>query len=694
MIGSGICRFVRPMPARAARSLRRSGLLALAVACLGLVHLGSAPAEAPAGGEVPEEFPPPSPQVFLSHAALPARAEGTLLVILEVADNFHIQINDFLEVRVADDAPITVGAWTATRLAKWHTDDVLKGKTALRVPFTVKADAQPGLAAIPVFVGYQGCVEDPIYACFPPDEAELRAQLEVLPVGGAARGANQEAFLAHGIALEEIQPPGEDVIAVPPAGGVTAAGGANPGAVVPVTDSGATATAPPVAVDASPESAPAQGAPSLAGRLEGALAKGSLLAFVLVFFGGILTSFTPCVYPMIPITISFVGGRARNRAHGFALSLFFVLGIAIMYSSLGLIAASTGSIFGSAMQSTALLVVVAAIFAAMGASMLGAFDLALPASMQGKMTSGAQRGGVLGAILMGMVTGLVASPCVGPVLVVLLTFVAKTGNLLFGFWLLFTFACGLGLLFLVLGTFASAINALPGAGSWMETVKHVFGVILIAMAIYYVRTIIGPQATRFAYGVYLVAVGVYTGALTPLAVGVGGRAHFRKALAMLLFLSGALLFLIWLAVAIGAPALLFGGAASHAAVAPGAVGATGPARVHAGPAWRVNDEAAIAEARAAGRPVMIDFYADWCAACVELDEKTWVDPAIITESQRFVAIKMDFTKRGEFMKTMQAHYEVRGMPTVIFFDGRGGEQTRFFGFKDADDVLQLMQGVK
>jgi thiol:disulfide interchange protein DsbD len=653
MTCSWIRRFTGPTAARAVRYPWGAVLLALTIAGLGLVHLGSAPGDAATGGEVPDAFPTPSPQVFLSHVALPAGAAGTLLVTLDVADNFHIQINDFLEVRVADDAPITVGAWTATRLAKWQTDDALKGKTALRVPFTVKADAQPGPAAIPVFVGYQGCVEDPIYACFPPDEAELHAQLEVLPPGGAARGANADVFRAHGIGFEETLPPGEDLIA-----------------------------------------APADGGRSLADRLAGALAKGSLLAFLLVFVGGILTSFTPCVYPMIPITISFVGGRARNRAHGFVLSLFFVLGIAIMYSSLGLIAASTGSIFGSAMQSAPLLVIVAAIFAAMGASMLGAFDLALPAGMQGKMTSGAQRGGVMGAILMGMVTGLVASPCVGPVLVVLLTFVAKTGNLLFGFWLLFTFACGLGLLFLVLGTFASAINALPGAGSWMDTVKHVFGVILIAMAIYYVRMIIGPQATRFAYGVYLVVVGVYTGALTPLADGVAGRAHFRKALAMLLFLSGALLFLIWLAVAIGAPALLFGGAASHAAVTPGAAGVISSVRAHTGPAWRVNDEAALAEARTSGAPVMIDFYADWCAACVELDEKTWIDPALIAESQRFVAIKMDFTKRGEFMKTTQARYEVRGMPTVIFFDSRGVEQTRFFGFKRAADVLQLMQGVK
>jgi thiol:disulfide interchange protein DsbD len=335
--------------------------------------------------------------------------------------------------------------------------------------------------------------------------------------------------------------------------------------------------------------------------------------------------------------------------------------------------------------------VVAAIFAAMGASMLGAFDLALPASVQGKMTSGAQRGGVIGAILMGMVTGLVASPCVGPVLVVLLTFVAKTGNLLFGFWLLFTFACGLGLLFLVLGTFASAINALPGAGSWMDTVKHVFGVILIAMAIYYVRMIIGPQATRFAYGAFLLTVGVYSGALTPLAAGVGGRAHFRKALAVLLFLAGALLFLVWLALAIGAPALLLGGSPLQAAVTPGAAPAL---RAHAGPAWRVNDEAALAEARAQGKPAMMDFYADWCGACVELDEKTWIDPAIITESQRFTPIKMDFTKRGPFMKAATGRYAVKGMPTVIFFDSQGNEATRFAGFMPAAGVLQIMQSVK
>ncbi|MBM3318455.1 MAG: thioredoxin family protein, partial [Candidatus Eisenbacteria bacterium] len=403
----------------------------------------------------------------------------------------------------------------------------------------------------------------------------------------------------------------------------------------------------------------------------------------------ILTSFTPCVYPMIPITISFIGGRARNRAHGFVLSLFFVLGIAVMYSALGLVAASTGAIFGAALQSPAVLIAVAAIFAAMGASMLGAFDIALPAGLQGRMTGGAQRGGVIGAILMGMVTGLVASPCVGPVLVVLLTFVAKTGNLFFGFWLLFAFACGLGLLFLVLGTFAGAMQALPGAGGWMNTVKHAFGVILVALAIYYLRTLIGPQGMRFAFGVYLVFVGTYMGAVAPLPEGAGGRARFRQGLALLSLIAGAALFLIWLAGAAGAPALP-SGAAQPAAGEQGQAARA----AHPGPDWRVNDEAALGEAVAAGRPAVVDFYADWCAACVELDEKTWIDPAVIAESQRFMAVKMDFTRRGEFSRAATARYEVKGLPTVVFFDSRGREVHRFFGFKGPAEVLRIMRGVQ
>jgi thiol:disulfide interchange protein DsbD len=622
---------------------------ALAGAVAAFAGVGSSP------DELPAEFPKAAVRAYLSHEALPAGGSGTLLVVLDVAPDTHLQLNEFLEARLPEDAPLTLGPWETTRLETHGKDRVLKGRTALKVPFQVKPGATTGPVDMTLVFSYQGCVELPSYACYPPEEVELPLRLEVLAPGGAAREAHADIFREHGIAAT---------------------------AAVAVAPEGEASAAPSAATT------PASGQGDLASKLEGALAKRSLLAFLLVFLGGVLTSFTPCVYSMIPITISYIGGRARHRSHGFVLALFFVLGIAIMYSGLGLVAASTGSIFGAAMQSTTVMVVVAVIFAAMGASMLGAFDLTLPAGMQGRLTAGAQRGGVLGAVLMGMVTGLVASPCVGPVLVVLLTFVAKTGSLFLGFWLLFTFACGLGLLFLVLGTFAGAIRALPGAGAWMDTIKHVFGVVLIGMAIFYLRSVLGPGLTRLAFGVFLVFVGVTGGALTPLPESPGKGRLFGKALGVLLFLAGAVIFVAWLAGWLGLTA-----------PAPGGQPAGGAARAtvvatHPGPAWRVNDEAVLAEAKAAGRPAIQDFYADWCAACVELDEKTWSDPAVIAESQRFVALKMDFTRRDEFSKAATARYAVRGMPTVVFYDSQGNEAARFFGFRSPQEVLALMRTVK
>lgn len=615
--------------------------------------------------ELPVEFPRPTVEAYLSHEALAAGASGVVLVTLGVAPDTHLQLNEFLELRAPEGAPLTFSPWKATRLETYGKDEVLKGRTAVTFPFRLEPGAAVGTLDLTLTFGYQGCVEMPSYACYAPEEVELPVRLEVLPAGGTARLAHADAFRAHGVAV------------APPSAPAT----------TPAMTPAETPTETPAAPDVAPATPPAAELPEatsgggLDSKLEGALAKRSLLAFLLVFLGGVLTSFTPCVYPMIPITISYIGGASRHRAHGFFLSLFFVLGIAILYSALGLFAASVGMVFGAWMQSTAVLIVVAAVFAAMGASMLGAFDIALPSGLQGRLTSGAQRGGVLGAVLMGMVTGLVASPCVGPVLNVLLLFVAKTGSLFLGFWLLFVFACGLGLLFLVLGTFAGAITALPGAGAWMDTIKHVFGVVLIGMAIFYLRTVIGPSATRVALGVYLVIVGIFSGALTPLPAEPSKGRLFGKSIAVLLLLTGTVLFVVWIA-----------GLAGFPGRAPGAL--PGVVATHPGPAWTINDETVLAEAKATGRPAMQDFYADWCTACVELDEKTWSDPAVIAEAQRFVALKMDFTKRDAFSKAATARYAVRGMPTVIFYDSQGNEAARFAGFRGPREALALMRSVK
>ncbi|MFU8802485.1 MAG: cytochrome c biogenesis protein CcdA [Bradymonadaceae bacterium] len=227
------------------------------------------------------------------------------------------------------------------------------------------------------------------------------------------------------------------------------------------------------------------------GRLERNLAEGSLWSvLLLVFIAGLLSSLTPCVYPLIPITISVFGARqAESRWQSFTLSLTYVWGIAITYATMGLIAASVGSVFGAALQSPWLIFGVALLFFVLGLSSLGVMDFRLPGNLQTKLsqTGGA---GYAGALIMGLVAGVIAAPCVGPIVAGILLYVAQQQDLMLGTVLLMVFALGMGMLFLVLGTFSSLIHRLPRAGGWMEGVKAVFGVVFIGLAMYYLRFVV------------------------------------------------------------------------------------------------------------------------------------------------------------------------------------------------------------
>ncbi len=593
----------------------------------------------------------------LSARAIPAGEEAYLAVIYDVPPDAHIQINHFLYADPGDDQPFVVGPPLLPMPQEFEGEPVFMGRTTIFHRILIPADAEPGSTQLSLRVGYQGCLERPIFACFAPSEVVLELPVTVLPPGG--RTEEDPATAALFQAMASAPPP---------------------------MDADETALAEAYFADAqtgSADSGPDAGiAPQtgLAGRLQSALARGSILAFLLVFLGGVATSFTPCVYPMIPITISYIGGRSSSRLGGFFLSVFFVLGIALTYSVLGVLAASTGALFGGAMQSTAVLVVVGGVFFAMGASMLGAFDLAMPSGVQGRLQGG-PRAGILGAIFMGMVTGLVASPCVGPVVIVLLTWVAQIGSIWYGFLLLFIFALGLGMLFLLIGTFAGALAALPQAGGWMDTVKHFFGVVLIAMGIYYIRPILGPDITMALTGAFLLMIGTFLGAFRPVAEDPPKPVLLRKGVGIILLLVGGLYLLVGVA---GMEGVSF---------APG-VGPAGVAgTAHRQPAWVADDVAGMEQAQLQEKPAFIDFYADWCVACVELDEKTWVDPAVLQESERFVAIKLDLTERNEWSVSKQAEYGVRGLPTVIFFDSFGMEVERFYGFLGPEEVLAIMRRI-
>lgn len=631
------------------RPARTLGRFALWCVLLGLTLVSaarSAPGDADpfaAFAETPTSVDVPV-QVVLSHEALEPGATGRLAVIYRVPEKSHIQLNDFFTVTLAEGSKASLGTPVLPPTIEYAEEPVFQGQTKVLVPITIAPDAPRGPTTLNVVAGYQACLEEPVFVCYAPEEKTVAVTIDV----GANRENSAQAAL----------------FAAP-------------------------AAAPAATTDGESEGwiEEAEAPTDLAGKLEGALRKGSFAAFLLVFLGGFVTSFTPCVYPMIPITISYIGGSSRTKFGGFFLSLFFVLGIALMYSTLGLIAAMTGGLFGSAMQSTPVLVAVAAVFFLMGAAMLGAFDLALPSSMQSKLQAG-PRSGVIGAIFMGMVTGIVASPCVGPVLVVLLTWVAQHGTPVYGFFLLFTFALGLGVLFLVIGTFAGALQALPQAGQWMDTVKHVFGVILFAMGIYYVRSIIGPHATWMATGLLVLLTGTFYGAFRPIPEHANPALLFRKGLGIAMVLCGGFALLVGLA---GMSGLNLAAAGVTGAAALSSSGGEGG---HAGLDWIVNDdETALAQARAEGKPVVIDFYADWCTACKELDHKTWVAPEVRSEAERFVAIKMDFTEKSDWATAKKAEWKVAGLPTVIFLDSQGAEVERFFGFRDAASVLRSMQRV-
>jgi thiol:disulfide interchange protein DsbD len=400
-------------------------------------------------------------------------------------------------------------------------------------------------------------------------------------------------------------------------------------------------------------------------------ASGPLLALGLAFAGGVLTSLTPCVYPLIPITVSIFGARKAGRGEAVLLSGLYVLGIGAMYTALGVGAALTGQAFGGVMNNPVVIGVVALVFAAMAASMFGAFELALPAGLQARLNAvgGAGRAGAFG---MGLVAGVIAAPCTGPVLTSILLLIAKQGSVALGAGLMLSFALGMGLLFFLIGAFSLS---LPKSGAWMETVKSVFGAALLAAAAIYLKDLVpglrplfsaAPAAALVAAAV--AAAGVLLGALH---LSFHGPAAERavKALGVALLVLGA-------------------------TYASGAAGARERAQAGQGLAWLRTEAEAVALAKATGRPVIIDFWAEWCTACKELDKHAWADPRVQAEARRFVAVKADGTESSDEFLALADKYGVVGMPTVVFIDGRGREvRERIIGAVDADEMLRRLRAV-
>ncbi len=411
-------------------------------------------------------------------------------------------------------------------------------------------------------------------------------------------------------------------------------------------------------------------ATSETGEFRKALSKGYLRAFLAVFIGGILTSLTPCVYPLIPITVSVFGAsREASRLRSFSLSVTYVLGIAVMYSILGVAAASTGAVFGQIMANPIVVGFVCAILVALGLSLIGVFELRLPYALQNRLNTVGGTG-FGGAFAMGTVAGLIAAPCTGPALGAVLSYVATTGNVFLGFWLMLTYAIGMGLLFILLGTFSGLISSLPRSGGWMYVLENIFGVVIIALALYFLKEVVAPlravldnSAPVFIAGGVLLLLGVLLGKFTQRFRDLARAAQVRKSVGILAAVFG--LFVI--------------------------VGSF--TTVEESLDWTYDETQGLEEARASNKPAMIDFYATWCGACVELDKFTFSDPRVKSGLEEFVKIKLDFSRGSEQVEQLKKKYGIVGLPVVLFLDSEGKPLKRLEKFVGPEAFLEILDDI-
>ena len=408
--------------------------------------------------------------------------------------------------------------------------------------------------------------------------------------------------------------------------------------------------------------AAASGEPDMFSR---SLARGPLYAGLAAFVGGLLVCLTPCVYPMIAITVSVFGARqSKSRLNAMGLSTAFVLGISAMFTPLGVAAGYTGSLFGSALSSPWVLGFVAIVFLALAASMFGAFDFVLPSWLNNRL---AQLGGMGpgGAFLLGLVSGLIAAPCTGPVLTGILLWIGKTRSAGLGAAALFAFSLGLGLPFWLVGTFAVS---LPKAGPWMVGVKSVFGIVLTVAALYVAAPgllhLVRPEATVALLAAVLLLAGLAGGAVHLTFDTKSASVRARKAAGIVAAVVGLFLLVGWLEAPRGKLS------------------------------WEASEEVARARAEAERRPMLLDFTAEWCGACNELSRVTFADPKVMSEARRFVAVKVDATHEEDpSVDHLKDRYRVVGLPTVILVGSDGRERTRFTEFVPPDRFLSAIREI-
>jgi thiol:disulfide interchange protein DsbD len=534
-------------------------------------------------------------------------------VILDIAPKWHVQAArptfDYLVPTALELTPepgIQLGPVSYPRPVQSMLGedkiDVFEGQAPLLFRVTVASDVTPGARTLRGTLTYQPCDDD---VCLAPTTVNIEIPFEVVAAGTPVTAQHADWFAK---------------------------------------------------VEAA--NAPAVPAGSNDDITRAFAERGAIGAFLLIFLVGLALNLTPCVYPMLSVTVSIFGAQNdTSLARVFFKAVVYVLGIATMYSVLGTVTAFTGGLFGGLLQNRWVLLGIAALFVGLALSMFGLYELRPPSAMMSRL-GGTSTAGLASIYVSGLVVGIFAAPCVGPPVIALLAVVAAKGDPLFGFLSFFTLSLGLGSPYLVLGTFSGLLKKLPRSGVWMEWIKKVFGVALLAVALFYLALGFLPGLVKWVPALALVLGGIYLGFITR-------TGNDRKTFRNVKWAVGAFL--------VAAGLFLF---------------ATEP-RVTL--AWESYDSGKLARAKAEGKPVILDFYADWCIPCHELERKTFSHPDVMEALKDHVRLKVDLTKfDSPESEALRQQFGIRGVPTVILLDRDGAEVpgSRVVGFLPAQAFLE------
>jgi thiol:disulfide interchange protein DsbD len=447
---------------------------------------------------------------------------------------------------------------------------------------------------------YQACSTN---ACLPPEQVPIRIPISIAPEGATAKLQNQDVF-----------------------------------------DSGRNIFDPPAVMSRW--------------RLHGAL----WLTLLAVFLGGLALNLTPCIYPLIPITVSYFGGRRRkNGGRVFVHGILYISGLSVTNSILGVAASLSGGMLGSALQEPIVLLAVAGILISLALSFFGFWELRLPSGLTRVASKNVS--GYFGTFFMGLTLGVLAAPCVGPFVLGLLTFVGQKGDPFLGFLYFFVLSLGLGLPLTVIALFSSILEKLPMSGEWMIWIRKALGWVLVGMAGYFLKPLMASAMGGAAVlAAVFVAAGLHLGWLEPSSRGGRVFFYFRRALGVILIAGSIIFFLV-------------------------------ASRSRSGIDWIPYSPTIVTEAAQKQDPMILDFYADWCGPCVTLDKKVFRDPEIVKASQYLVPVRVNLTQRHSLQDKLLERYQIRGVPTIIFINRRGLEEKemRIESYVSRNEVLTKMK---